>query len=236
MLIHKARALATTLHNERKKKSYWYEAYIRARREKKCKMPKRFSENFTADHLETLIKESIKVGELNEKSVLYYLMQDTLKSLQHKPNGMRYSQAVLKFCVSIANKVHQQGYESLRTVLPLPCWTTLRAYRINMKSSDPISEENIAEFKKLIELSGCRGVGGLHWDEIYVKKGLYICKRTNELIGFEDLNLPEDILATYDTINNHQPSTTTPPKVTVTVISVMSVTVMKKYYIQMVIQ
>ena len=117
-------------------------------------------------------------------------MQDTVKSMQLTPNGMRYSQAVVKWCVSIANKVHRRGYESLRDVLPLPCWTTLQSYRMNMNSSDPISEENIMEFKKLMELSGCRGIGGIHWDEIYVKKGLYICKRTNELIGFEDLNLP----------------------------------------------
>ena len=164
---------------------------------------KHFLKSFTPDHLERLITESTKLGELNEKSVLYYLMQDTLKSLQQRPNGMRYSQPVMKWCVSMANKVHRQGYESLRAVLPLPCWTALRSYRINMKSSDPMSEENIAEFKKLIELSGCGGVGGLHWDEIYVKKGLYICKHTNELIGFEDLNLPEDILAAYDTINEN---------------------------------
>ena len=72
-----------------------------------------------------------------------------------------------------------------------------------MKSSDPISDENIAQFKNMIQLSGCRSVGGIHWDEIYIKKGIYICKRTNELVGFEDLNLPEDIISTYDTLNEN---------------------------------
>ena len=88
MLVCRARALAATLHNERRRKSYWYEAYVKARKEKKYKMPKSFSQNFTTDHLERLITESTKLGVLSEKSVLYYLMQDTVKSLQLRPKGM----------------------------------------------------------------------------------------------------------------------------------------------------
>ena len=34
----------------------------------------------------------------------------------------------------------------------------------------------------------------------YVKKCLYICKHTNELLGFEDLNLPEEVFASYETL------------------------------------
>ena len=82
MLISRARALSTALHNERRRKSHWYQAYIRARREKKCQMSKQFNKIFTADHLDRLITESTKLGELNEKSVLFYLLQDTLRSLQ----------------------------------------------------------------------------------------------------------------------------------------------------------
>ena len=63
----------------------------------------------------------------------------------------------------------------------------MQSYRLNTKTADPISEENLTEFRNLVVISGCRGVGGIHWDEIYVKKGLHICKCTNELVGFEDL-------------------------------------------------
>ena len=69
--------------------------------------------NITEDHFKALIMESTKLGEVNEKSVLYYILHDTLKSLQHKPVGMRYSQAVLKWCGSLANKIHLCGYKSL---------------------------------------------------------------------------------------------------------------------------
>lgn len=33
---------------------------------------------------------------------------------------------------------------------------------------------------------GCKGVGGIHWDEMIVKEGIVLCKRTGELVGFED--------------------------------------------------
>jgi len=36
-------------------------------------------------------------------------------------------------------------------------------------------------------------VGGIHWDEIHVKKGVKVCARTNELIGFADLQIPKTI-------------------------------------------
>ena len=46
--------------------------------EKNCKIPKRFSQKFTPDHLERLITESTTFKELIEKSVIYYSLWDTL--------------------------------------------------------------------------------------------------------------------------------------------------------------
>ena len=152
-LLSRARFLATALQIEKKKNSYWYENYIKARKQINCKMPENISKNFTADHLEKLIDESTKVGELNDKSVLFYILHDTLNSLKHKPCGVRYSQPVIKWCVSLANKVHKQGYESIQEALPLPCWTTLQSYRLNTKTADPISEENLTEFRNLVVIS-----------------------------------------------------------------------------------
>ena len=104
MLLSQARSIVKTLHAEITKKSYWYQTYIKVKAEMKCHMPKSIMKNITADHFKALIMESTKIGEVNENSVLYYILHDTLKSLQHKPVGMRYSQAVLKWCVSLANK------------------------------------------------------------------------------------------------------------------------------------
>ena len=58
--------------------------------EKNCKIPKRFSQKFTPDHLERLITESTTFKELIEKPVIYYSLWDTLKSLQHRPKARRY--------------------------------------------------------------------------------------------------------------------------------------------------
>ena len=106
MLLSRARSLASRLQLERTKKSYWYQSNIRTKEEHKYNMPQHFSENFTVDHLKGMIMESTKLGELSDKSVLYYILHDVLKSFQHKPTGMRFSQGVIKWCISLANKIH----------------------------------------------------------------------------------------------------------------------------------
>ena len=171
-------------------------------KEAKVQMPKKFTSSLTSSHFEMLITEAIKVGELTEKSILYYILFDTLSTLRNKPTATRYSQAVIKWCVSLSNKIHRRGYEALREAIPLPCWTTLNSYRFNVRTSDPISEENIMQLKDILEVSGCKGIGGIHWDEIYIKKGVYVCKRTKELVGFEDLNLPKDLLINSEQISS----------------------------------
>ena len=67
MLICRARALAAALHKEKKKKSYWYEAYVRARKEKKCKMPKKFSQNFNIRSHGKVNKRSHKAWKTERK-------------------------------------------------------------------------------------------------------------------------------------------------------------------------
>ena len=164
-------------------------------------MPKKFNNHLTSHHFETLISEAIKVGELTEKSILYYILLDTLSTLRNKPTAVRYSQSVIKWCVSLSNKIHHRGYEALREAVPLPCWTTLQSYRFNTRSTNPICEENMMQFKNVLEVSGCKGVGGIHWDEIYIKKGVFVCKRTKELVGFEDLSLPKDLFIDSENID-----------------------------------
>ena len=80
MLLTRARSLASALHAEKVKNSYWYRNYIQAKKEMKCKMPKSFSEHMTADNMKKLITEATKKGELNENSVVYYIMHDVLKT------------------------------------------------------------------------------------------------------------------------------------------------------------
>ena len=200
-LLARSRALSALVTLEKKKKSYWYHRYRLVQKEAKLQMPKSFMRSLTSHHFETLISEAIKVGELTEKSILYYILLDTLSKLRNKPTAIRYSQAVIKWCVSLSNKIHRRGYEALREAVPLPCWTTLQSYRFNSRSSNPICEENITQFKNVLEVSGCKGVGGIHWDEIYVKKGVFVCKRTKELVGFEDLDLPKELLVNSEQVN-----------------------------------
>lgn len=41
---------------------------------------------------------------------------------------------------------------------------------------------------------GCKGIGGIHWDEMVIKGGIVLCKRTRELVGFEDNSIIEEFL------------------------------------------
>ena len=33
---------------------------------------------------------------------------------------------------------------------------------------------------------GCKGIEGIHWDEMVIKEGIVLCKCTEELAGFEE--------------------------------------------------
>ena len=40
----------------------------------------------------------------------------------------------------------------------------------------------------------CQCLSGIHWDEIYKSDGIKVIVRTNELVGFEELNINEELL------------------------------------------
>lgn len=44
-----------------------------------------------------------------------------------------------------------------------------------------------------IERRNCKGIGGIHWDEMMIQEGIVVCKRTGELVGFENLDIPREI-------------------------------------------
>ena len=143
---------------------------------------------------------------LDENSVLYALLCDTVTSLiksemeknsetgkRSHPKGMRFHPVVLKWCAELANRCGKGGYELIRDVLPIPCISTVNAYRQTHKSYETISRENLNVFSQELTRRNSKGIGGIHWDEIRVRKGIKVCTRTNELIGFEDLQIPTSI-------------------------------------------
>ena len=163
--------------------------------------------NLTALNLTSLIELALSKQCLNKDSVLYALLCDTVTSLlkaeservnsqsskQSHPKGMLFHPVILKWCVELANKCGKGGYNLVREILPIPCLTTVNAYRQSSKSYDAISLDNLQVFSQELSRCNCKGLGGIHWDEIYIKKGVKVCARTNELIVFEDVNIPENI-------------------------------------------
>lgn len=66
-------------------------------------------------------------------------------------------------------------------------------YRQTSSSSESTNQENIRR--------KCKGIGGISWDEVIIQEGIVVCKRTGELVGFENLEIPMEI--TNDPCSTH---------------------------------
>lgn len=142
------------------------------------------------------MKFAVDNNYLVENSVLYCLLKDTLLSLVKseinggKPSkGMKFSPLVIKWCVDLSEKCHKSGYDAIRKIIPLPHFKTVQAYKNSTFSTKPIDKDNLQKMVQEINRRKCKGIGGIHWDEIIIKKGIKVNSRTNELIGFENLEI-----------------------------------------------
>ena len=50
---------------------------------------------------------------------------------------------------------------------------------------------------------GCKGIGGIHWDEMAIKEGIVLCKWTEELVGFEDFNISPELTTEPESLNEN---------------------------------
>ena len=102
---------------------------------------------------------------------------------------MRYHPLVIKWSCLIASMCHQKGYDVIRSIPPMPTWETGKQYRQVACTTNPISEQKLAFMVQEMKRRDCKGVGGIHWDEMIVKEGIVLCKRPGELVGFEDFTI-----------------------------------------------
>ena len=57
-----------------------------------------------------------------------------------------------------------------------------------------IKQENLQKMVQQLNRRNCQGISGIHWDEIYIKDGIEVNVRTNQLIGFEEWLITQDLL------------------------------------------
>lgn len=50
---------------------------------------------------------------------------------------------------------------------------------------------------------GCKGIGGIHWDEMTIKEGIVLCKRTGELVGFEEDKIPNKFNVNFEDLDEN---------------------------------
>jgi len=52
-----------------------------------------------------------------------------------------------------------------------------------------------------VERRNCKGIGGIHWDEMIIQEGIVVCKRTGELVGFENVEIPKEITSDFNYVH-----------------------------------
>ena len=104
----------------------------------------------------------------------------------------------------IASKCHKKDYEVVRSILPIPSWETIKQNRQATSTTSPISQDNLTLMVQEMTRRGCKGIGGIHWDEMAIKEGIVLCKRTGELVGFEDLNISPELTTEPENLNDEE--------------------------------
>ena len=214
-LIVRARNLHKMVAQTQRKAKRYYTSYQKEK-QKKLKRQK-----ITTLHLLTKLMDiALKNQWFTENSVLYALLSDTLTSLKRQeeefsrhgkltkkkqklhPKGMRYNPIVIKWSCMIASKCHKRGYDVVRSILPIPTWETVKQYRQAASTTNPISQQNLTLMVQEMTRRGCKGVGGIHWDEMSIKEEIVLCKRTGEFVGFEDFNIGSELSMDPDHLEN----------------------------------
>lgn len=101
-------------------------------------------------------------------------------------------------------KAKEQGYKVVRRILPIPSWATIKQYGQAKSTASPISQDNLTLMVQEMTRKGCKSIGGIHWDEMAIKEGILLCKRTGELVGFEDLNISPELTTEPENLNDNE--------------------------------
>ena len=204
--------------SQRKAKRYYL--LYQKEKQKNLSAPKNY--NPTSSDLAKLMDIAITNQWLTGNSVLYALLTDILKSSKCQeeefprhgkvtknkqkphPKGMRYNPLVIKWSCMIVSKCRKAGYDVVRSILPIPSWETAKSYRQAASTTTPIYQQNLALMVQEMTRRGCKGIGGIHWDEMSIKEGIEFSKRTGELVGFEDLNIDRELNMNPNDLNNEK--------------------------------
>lgn len=175
-LLQRCRRMGEYIHKLKKSQSLLLKQYEHeSKRENLIKMPENVF--LTSGKLGSLIDLAFSQNLLQENSVLYALLCDTLTSLikaeaeckdptklgkKMQPKGMRFHPVVLKWCAELARKCGQGGYNLVREILPIPSLITVNSYRQSQKSYRVVSPDNLKLFSQELTMRKCKAIGGIH--------------------------------------------------------------------------
>ena len=176
----------------------------------------------TFDELSDMVNFAVANKVLKQGTILYSFMLDALSQLKlHQPSSnnesdesqkhpsnpknMHWDPLTIKLAISLSVKCKQKGYEAVRKWLPLPSWRLVQEYRNMNTSADPVDMAQLERCWNEIRQRGICNLFGLHWDEIDIRSGVKLCRRTGQLIGFEDFTLPTELEMDIELNDTSQP-------------------------------
>ena len=176
----------------------------------------------TFDELSDMVNFAVANKVLKQGTILYSFMLDALSQLKlHQPSSnnesdesqkrpsnpknMHWDPLTIKLAISLSVKCKQKGYEAVRKWLPLPSWRLVQEYRNMNTSADPVDMAQLERCWNEIRQRGICNLFGLHWDEIDIRSGVKLCRRTGQLIGFEDFTLPTELEMDIELNETSQP-------------------------------
>ena len=46
-----------------------------------------------------------------------------------------------------------------------------------------------------MERRHCKGIDGIHWDEMMIQEGIVVCKQAGGLVGFGNFDIPKELVS-----------------------------------------
>lgn len=118
---------------------------------------------------------------------------------------MHWDSLTVKLAISLSVKCEQKGYEAVRKWSPFPSWPLVQECRNMNTSADPVDMAQLERCWNEIRQRGICNLFVLHWDEIDICSRVKPCRRSGQLIGFEDFTLPTELEMDIELNETSQP-------------------------------
>lgn len=175
----------------------------RALEKKMAKLEKRIAKEIEKNSINISSDLSEDLGKVFERhhahltpvEKLFWSQQLKALSVREKnPRCMRWHPFIIRLALTIQARAGSSGYKGLRTFLQLPSERTLYDYTHYVDAEPGIQHETLQRLSEQVEklTEGHEEYFSCTFDEVHVKGGVVIDKKTGEVIGYTHLSEVEE--------------------------------------------